>query len=424
MRIALVSKYPPIEGQVSTTNLWLARGLAHRGHYVVVVTNASEAEAPCRIWIEEGEKSWLEPCFPGGGNVKVLETAPFGREQFHVPSANPFVTKLAALALRGVRELGCELIFSHYLEPYAVAGHMAATWTGVPHVITHAGSDIGRLMRCEALAPTYAEVIRNATRFVPKNSLAAKRSGAVREGLDVLGRYAPPPELFSPSTAALDVNALLARAAGYVKNELGWHAKDFDPDITTFGFYGKLSAQKGLHDLITALRLLKDEGRDFNVLVMSRWHRGEEELRQHIRACGLEVRTWLLPLLPNWRIPEFLRRCHAVCYLNRDFPIEGHTPVIPLEVAACGTCLIISEEVRGKRVFNRYLRDLQTCIAVRDPRDTPELASRLRLVLDDPVLATRIGASAHVALAASSDHDRFISGWETVLAGIRRGAVT
>ena len=41
--IALLSKYPPLEGGIAAKTYWLARGLAGRGHMVHVITHAPEA---------------------------------------------------------------------------------------------------------------------------------------------------------------------------------------------------------------------------------------------------------------------------------------------------------------------------------------------------------------------------------------------
>ena len=59
--------------------------------------------------------------------------------------ASPFVSKLASLAARVNAESPVDVILSHYLEPYGVAGHLVAEMTRVPHVVRMAGSDAGRL---------------------------------------------------------------------------------------------------------------------------------------------------------------------------------------------------------------------------------------------------------------------------------------
>src|SRR6266511_3972595 len=178
MKICFLSKYPPIEGQVSTITYWLAYGLAKRGHEIIVVTNASEVEQAGRLYFRNCETGWLEPQFPApGGRVRLFTTPPTDPKQYYIPWANPFVTKLVAQGLKAVRDCIPDLIFSYYLEPYAIAGHLLASWTGRPHIVTHAGSDIGRLCSYPDMREVYAEIVARAKQFIARNTLARQLLG-------------------------------------------------------------------------------------------------------------------------------------------------------------------------------------------------------------------------------------------------------
>ncbi|MBV9542809.1 MAG: glycosyltransferase family 4 protein [Chloroflexi bacterium] len=401
-----MSKYPPIEGQVSTVNYWLAHGLARRGHNVTVVTNANEVDSTCRL-LDDDESSSIDK--PG-----VLYTTPFGRSQFHIPWSNPFVTKLAALALEAVQEHRAQVVFSHYLEPYAVAGHLAASLAEVPHVITHSGSDLGRLMHDPALRPVYLEVIRRADLFVAKSKSAAALvgDGARLAAPGALHPYAPPDEFFNPQATALDIDSLLERASTIIRDELGWHVNPFDAGRPTFGMYGKLANVKGTIPLVEALGLLKQESFAFNLILMTRWRHGEEELRDAIRQNGLERDTWLLPFLPNRLIPSWIRSCTAVCYLEQGWPLPSHVTVIPREVLACGVCLIVSSEVRDRSWYRHHLIDNDNCIVVDQPHHPTSLAERLRVVLELPKRAAQLGAAGYAAARRMPRYDAFLDGWE------------
>lgn len=67
MRLCIVGKYPPIEGGVSTTTYWLARGLAERGSVVHIVTNAGEVENAYQMRLIGEDVDWLEPRFGTSG---------------------------------------------------------------------------------------------------------------------------------------------------------------------------------------------------------------------------------------------------------------------------------------------------------------------------------------------------------------------
>lgn len=100
-----MGKYPPIEGGVSSTTYWLARGLAERGHEVNIVTNADEVEPAYRMRLESNDWDLYQPYFAkSGGRVCVFNVEAFARRTMdHIPSSNPFVSKLASVATGVVR---------------------------------------------------------------------------------------------------------------------------------------------------------------------------------------------------------------------------------------------------------------------------------------------------------------------------------
>ncbi|MBO0871403.1 MAG: glycosyltransferase, partial [Micromonosporaceae bacterium] len=139
MRICAVVKYPPIEGGVSALSYRLVMALAAAGHQVSVVTNADEVEDEYRIWMRPQDRARLEATFPNGGAVTLVATSPLGRKfAEHIPQSKPFVSKLASLATEEIRRIGADVVYSYYLEPYGVAAHLAAQWTGTAHVVQHA----------------------------------------------------------------------------------------------------------------------------------------------------------------------------------------------------------------------------------------------------------------------------------------------
>src|SRR5882672_8866188 len=140
MRICIVGKYPPIQGGVSAKTLRIAEGLARLGHRVDIVTNAKEVEPAFRMVMRDDDFRHLERVDASGGEVRVHWTSSSPLQR-HVPAHNPFATKLATIAAEVVESERSDLIFSFYLEPYGVAGHLAAEMTGVPHFVKTAGSD-------------------------------------------------------------------------------------------------------------------------------------------------------------------------------------------------------------------------------------------------------------------------------------------
>src|SRR5260370_6735705 len=83
-----------------------------------------------------------------------------------------------------------DVIHSFYLEPYGVAGHLAAQMTGVPHVTRTAGSDAGHLWRHPQLEALYDHLLRSAAGVITGHAVAAPAlsRGLSADSLGVAGR--------------------------------------------------------------------------------------------------------------------------------------------------------------------------------------------------------------------------------------------
>ena len=407
LRVCIVGKYPPIEGGVSATTYWLARGLASRGHEIHIVTNADEVEDRFRMRLEPGDAEMLAAQFDNGGFVRVHHIEAFDPiAMAHIPSANPYFTRLASLATDVVRRFGCEVVLASYLEPYGMAGWFAAQRCGRPLLIRHAASDIDRLARVPDLALAYKEILRDAAAVLTFPWLVRRFAGMGVAPSQIVEapRYRHDSRFFSRDGAVLDVGATaLCDGAGrpFLRRA----------PIPTFGVYGKVGMAKGTFDLITALGRLADEGRSFQFAAMVGDDFGST-LRIALVEAGIAERTLILPFLPNWRVPEFIRACTAVCFLERGFPVVSHGPMIAREVLACGSCLVVSKEIADKQWNREQLASGVHLLVVSDPRDTDELAECLRTVVDDPARAKEIGAAGAQAVAQHGEYERFIVAWE------------
>src|SRR5262245_2729609 len=203
MRICIIGKFPPIQGGVAVRTYWLAHDLATRGHEVHVVTNAKEAVPPFRIHMRRCDWKRCQGNYDGpagSGSVTVHWTDPVDRSQHYLPLASPFVSKLAGITIKLHDKQPLDVIYSHYLEPYGVAGHLAAGVTRVPHVVRMAGSDAGRLWLHPQLEATYDCVLRSAATVIAGGNVAGR---AIGRGVDPSRiaqgeRFVLPQELFCP----------------------------------------------------------------------------------------------------------------------------------------------------------------------------------------------------------------------------------
>jgi glycosyltransferase involved in cell wall biosynthesis len=266
LRICIIGKYPPIQGGVSMRTYWTAHGLAARGHDVHVVTNAKEVRPPFRMHMRPKDWKRCEASY-GAGSVTVHWTDPADDSQFHIPMASPFVSKLAAVAARVHTERPFDVILSYYMEPYGLAGHLAAQMTGAPHVARMAGSDAGRLWHHPQFEPLYDHVLRSADVVIAVGTVAER---AVRRGVDPgriasAGGFAVPEELFTPKGPRLDLARMRKEvAADPDLRDLQWGG--FTGGRPYFGVYGKLGENKGSFALLAAMSRLKRAGLKFGLV--------------------------------------------------------------------------------------------------------------------------------------------------------------
>ena len=393
MRVCVIGKFPPIQGGVSMRTYWSTHGLAARGHEVHVFTNAKEVRAPYRMHMRAEDWKRCEETYESG-SVVLHWTDPVDRSQTHIPMASPFVTKLAATAARAHRERPFDVIYSHYLEPYGVAGHLVAQMTGLPHVARMAGSDAGRLWHHPQFEELYDHVLRSAELVVTIGSVAerAMARGVAAKHIVPGGGFEVSADLFTPEGPKLDIATLRDEIAQDPETrDLLWG--EFDANRPYFGVYGKLGERKGSFTLLAALHQLKRRGSEVGLVALAHGPFSvEQAFRSQAIELGLADRILQLPFLPHWRVPEFLRGCLAVCCLEQDFPIGVHAPIIPREVLMSGTCLVGSTEVIRKLPSYWQLPHGYGCVAIEDVNDVETLSEQLAAIVQDPTTAAEIGA--------------------------------
>ena len=265
MRILMVAhSFPRADGDVAGAFLWrLGEGLVDRGHEVTVLAPADRGDV--------GQ--------PMLGRVRVRRiryASPEGEVlayhgTMHVLAAkNPllalnFGRMLRALA-RAVdeetRTAGAHIIHAHWWVPGGLAVRYAKRH-GRPFVVTLHGSDVRLAGRVPGGRALMASVLRQAATVTAVSSFLAA------DAADALGvpRTTIP---LTPMPLALGVGA--------------------DPDQARAGaiFVGRLTRQKGVHDLLEALAILKRDGRPMDLTVVGDGpERGN--LKAQARAAGLNV---------------------------------------------------------------------------------------------------------------------------------------
>lgn len=388
MNICFITKYPPIEGGVSSQNYWLARGLGEKGHKIFVVTNAYEVSKEYRCKLTADDINEYQP-----KGVIVYNTTPFVQTTF-IPYANPFVTKLASIAVKVIKDFDVDLIFAHYFEPYCVAGFLAKLLTSKPLVIKHAGSDISRLFNDANLHHFYSELLDNVDLIIsPKSTAERIKLLGHKTTIDSSTKYALNEKFFNENIQSIDWN-------DYIPNYAN------QPVIL---MYGKAGETKGSFDIFHILKHLKNKF----LFVYITSPGSSEKLEYLTTKLNIDEKVHFLNFVSNIEIAKIIKSSSIACFLERNFPIPIHGPIIPREIMSVGTCLVVSEEIFNKQYYKEKLKNMENVVVV-NPIKHYETAVVIDKLLEDKERMIKIGKEGNRVFKEINDYNEFISSYENI----------
>lgn len=264
MRILMVAhSFPRADGDIAGSFLWrLGEGLVGRGHEVTVLAPADRGEVgePMLGRVRVRRLRYARPAgevlaYHGGMHVlaakRPLMALNFG-----------LLLRALARAVEEETRAGAQIVHAHWWVPGGLAVRYANRH-GRPFVVTLHGSDVRLAGKVPGGRAMMAAVLRQAATVTAVSSFlaadAANALGVTRPTIPV-----------TPMPLALGIGA--------------------DPDQARAGaiFVGRLTRQKGVHDLLEALAILKRDGRPMDLTVVGDGpERGN--LKAQARARGLNV---------------------------------------------------------------------------------------------------------------------------------------
>ena len=375
MKICFFTKYPPIEGGVASQSYWLAKALGEQGMEVHIITDALE-EGLHREDINFEDVDDLTNYQPLNVFVHSLDEI----HSFSLSDRRSLVTKqssawrLASFGIDIIKRHECDLINSHYLLPYGVAGYLAKIITGRPLILRHAGSDISAVSSYESFHLIFQEIFNKADCILTHKTRIAffNRLKISREKLFFGFSHGIDSKYFNPQVPAMDLNK---------------YGLKIDAGLPIITYIGKIGRPKGIHELVEAASQIKE---DFLLLFVTGGP-GLEQFKEYIKIFpSLKNKHHFLGFIPPWKIPSVLKSSRCLTQLERDFPIEHHFPVQPMEALAVGTCLMVSEEIYEKYKNLEGIEKEKNVLAV-NPKNTKELKNLLEKVIKNKKLAEDIG---------------------------------
>lgn len=272
----------------------------------------------------------------------------------------------AAQALRVARwtvRSGVTHLHAHFATLATTVARLASRITGVPYSFTahakdvfHTSVDEAALRRAIADAHHVVTVSEFNRRWLRERFGRAARVHRVYNGLDVAG---------TPFRSPVVRNGRIA-------------------------FVGRLVEKKGLPDLVDAVALLRERGRDVGLDVVG-GGAAEREVRAQVAQLGLDDLVAFHGPQPAHRVQEVVAAASALvapCVHAADGDRDG-LPTVLLEAMAVGTPCV-STRVTG--IPEAVLAD-RTGLLVGE-RDPGELARAAERLLGDTALRVRLAAAA------------------------------
>ena len=110
MKICLITKYPPIQGGVSTRAYWQAKALGERGHEVHIVTNSLEVEDDYKEVFDLNDPGFLAK------NVFIHSTDAESNP-WHIPFSPAYTERISNLAIEVIQDYKIQIIDSNFILP-------------------------------------------------------------------------------------------------------------------------------------------------------------------------------------------------------------------------------------------------------------------------------------------------------------------
>lgn len=280
--IALLSRYPPLEGGIASRTYWLARGLAERGHQVHVITHPCSAAGEYRI--PDSPEAHHEP-------TNLWIHRPEADVPWHLPEDKEHFIALLELTVEVIRQHRVEFIDTGYLIPYGVIGHLAKQLTGVRHVMRHGGSDIEKFVR----------------RGVFRNLLSESISGA-----DVIVTSEMHRALLEPLTRRV------VTQPPYVPDPRAFARRNNNQQRHRLAVIGKVNYHWTHKSLDVAARIMAKLADQFECSVIGQGN-GLHDFKRSLDTEVASALSWR-PFVPPWQMPELLRQQDAIFILESGLP--------------------------------------------------------------------------------------------------------
>jgi glycosyltransferase involved in cell wall biosynthesis len=361
MKIGVISRYPPMEGGVSSEVYWTFKHLAKRVFECVIVTDNWCIDDEYKERIPANELKYLEP-----QNIKLYALDPlFNSVSFKFNKGTDTTLNLLSLSLEVWKKERPDIWYSHYLFPYGAVACYLKTLTKCPVILRHAGSDLNRLK--SPYTVHLIEILKNADELISHD----EELRSTFNHLQQVERISIPPEF--------DIDY-----------------KPCKKDKIRIGIVGKLHESKRILELCKALyqldksNIIKKDS--LEVLYLS--NKSAKKILEKYFPEVIQKYFNFYPFIPPWDMPRFYGSCDIIFVGEKGFPIPQHLPRIPAEAMYVGVPTILSDEIFGK--YKRILPFLESerDALVVDTSKPEEIKRGLKTLISDPDILSYVSRNS------------------------------
>ena len=332
--IAILSKYPPLEGGIAAKTYWMARGLAARGHEVHIITNRLDAGREYHIQDNDEPPEVL----PNLWVHRPEEEVPW-----HIPEDDENFLTLLDLTIRVIQAHEVQILDTGYLVPYGIIGYLAKRITGIVHVLRHGGSDIEKFFKGKVLDITLREAITYADTVVTEEQH--------RKLLEPINRnlvLQPPYIVDAKAFASVQSPSPKQRLAVIGKVNYHWQSR-------------------GLHHIAEIMRRFTGQ---FECMFVGQG-KGMLDFQSTLSQEAISNIIWK-PFVPPWKMPSLLNQLDAIFLFESGLP---HPVVSNLAMEAmCSGVGIITDRTDFAKTYKGLVAVGEEQVLVIQPED-PSLAA-------------------------------------------------
>jgi glycosyltransferase involved in cell wall biosynthesis len=186
-------------------------------------------------------------------------------------------------------------------------------------------------------------------------------------------------------------------------------AKAIDERPNAVGYIGRLSAEKGVLNLVDAMPLVREKKTGIHLTVCGDGELADQVVKR-IKNGGLEDITNFTKWIPHEEVPRYL---NDIKLLVLPSITEG-MPNILLEAMACGTP-VLSTSVGA---VPDIIKDCETGFLLESNNPT-HIADKIIALLNNPELLSKVSVNAYKLVRDNFSKEKTVEVWRKVLLDLR-----